>query len=247
MCLSVFEDFLSSLFFTVATQVIPRLPFLIKVFSWERAIIIMAFAHISTFALLFSSGLAVPSPISPRATCPGEAYPEGAISPFRLNPIAKSEPDTAFGAVTTGVVTPNDFCTIVNLKIPDYIDGEPTLLKICTLSLSLPDASQAAPHRVEFSGPGHFTFTGYLTGFGADDTTTYNNQPVPGPSPPFPPDEIVPGNSYVIADLPCGILPGSGGQTVSGALCSEDTSLKWEQTSSSGDGSCPLGFFVVVS
>ncbi|KAF2107828.1 ubiquitin 3 binding protein But2 C-terminal domain-containing protein [Lophiotrema nucula] len=196
---------------------------------------------------LLTTALAAPSFISPRDSCPGDPYPAGAISPNSLVPIAKSNPDHAYGIVTTGVVTPDDFCTIVDLLIPDYIDGESTLLKTCTLSLSLPSSSQASPHTVEFSGPGHFTFTGYLTGFGADESTTYNKQPVLGPSPPFPPSVIVPGSSYVIATLPCGILPGSGGQTVAGALCSKDTSLKWEQTGPGGDGGCPLGFFVVVT
>ncbi|PSN65216.1 hypothetical protein BS50DRAFT_53544 [Corynespora cassiicola Philippines] len=199
------------------------------------------------FTTLVSTAFALPSLI-PRDECPaGSDYPAGAISPFLLTPISKANPDKAYGGVSVGVVTPNDLCTIVNLKIPDQINGELTVLKTCTLSVSLPTVEQAKPHTLEFSGPGHFTFTGYLTGFGSDDTTTYNKQPVPGPSPPSPPPVIVPGSSYVIAQLPCGILPGSGGQTVSGALCSTDTSLKWEQTDSEGSGGCPLGFFVVVS
>ncbi|KAF2464572.1 uncharacterized protein BDR25DRAFT_337400 [Lindgomyces ingoldianus] len=190
----------------------------------------------------------IPSSHASRSSCPaGSDFPPGTISPYMLVPISKSEPNKAFGGVSTGIVTPNDKCTIVDLKVPDYVDGEPTLLKTCTLSFAFPTAEQAAPHTVGFSGPGHFTFTGYLTGFGADDSTTYNNQPILGPSPPFPPPVIVPGSTYTIATLPCGILPGSGGQTVSGALCSSDTSLQWFQAGPDGDGSCPLGFFVVVS
>jgi hypothetical protein len=187
--------------------------------------------------------------LNSRVTCPaGSEYPTGpgTISPYGLVPISESSPDTAYGYVPIGVVTPGDRCTIVDLLIPDEINGELTLPMTCTLSFSLPTPDQAAPKEVTFSGPGHFTFTGYLTGFGGDDTTTYNNQPVPGPSPPSPPPVMVPGNTYTIADLPCLILPGSGGQTVSGALCSDDTELQWEQTTADGEGGCPVGFFVVV-
>ncbi|KAF2678800.1 hypothetical protein K458DRAFT_394447 [Lentithecium fluviatile CBS 122367] len=202
----------------------------------------------TTFSLLLGTALAFPPQLASRANCPAEStYPPGAISPYLLTKISQSEPDKAFGGVPVGIVTPGDICTIVNLKIPDYIDGQPTLLKTCTLSFSLPTQSQATPHTVSFSGPGHFSFFGYLTGFGSDASTTWNKQPVPGPSPPFPPDVIVPGKSYVIAELPCGILPGSGGQTVAGRLCSDDSSVEWEQTGASGDGGCPVGFFVVVT
>ncbi|KAH7128740.1 ubiquitin 3 binding protein But2 C-terminal domain-containing protein [Dendryphion nanum] len=203
---------------------------------------------VATLASLSCIVLAAPSQISKRNSCPsGSTFAIGAISPFLLTPISKAQPDKAFGGVSTGVTTPNDLCTIVNLEIPDFIDGESTLLKTCTLSFAFPTSQQAAPHTLESSGPGHFTFTGYLTGFGSDDKTTYNRQPLLGPSPPFPPESMVPGNTYTIATLPCGILPGTGGQTVAGALCSRDTSLKWSQTGPSGNGGCPVGFFVVVS
>jgi hypothetical protein len=133
----------------------------------------------------------------------------------------------------------------VLLSIFQTDKGEPTLTKTCNLILDLPETSC---HPINFSGPGHFTFTGYLTGFGATKDTTYNNQPVPGPSPPFPPSVITPGNSYVIAQLPCLIPTGLGPQTVSGALCSDDTTLEYYQTGPKGDkGQCPLGFFVVIT
>ncbi|KAF2247379.1 hypothetical protein BU26DRAFT_520560 [Trematosphaeria pertusa] len=197
---------------------------------------------------LLTTALALPSYPTPRASCPaGSAFPSDAISPYLLVPISQSEPDKAFGSSALGTVTPGDLCTIVDLKIPDTFHGSPTLLATCTLSFAIPSPEQAAPHKLSFAGPGHFSFFGYLTGFGADESTTWNMQPVPGPSPPFPPDVMVPGNTYTIATLPCGILPGSGGQTVSGRLCSEDSAIEWEQTGVSGDGGCPVGFFVVVS
>jgi len=196
---------------------------------------------------LLSSSYTFASPLQDRAACPsGSVFAPGAISPYALIPISKTQPDKAFGSVSTGVVTPNDKCTIVNLKIPDYIDGSPTLLKICTLSFAFPTSAQASPHEVSASGPGHYTFTGYLTGSGANGETTYNKQPTPGPSPPFPPAVMLPGHTYTIADLPCGILPGSGGQTVAGALCSSDSGVSWEQTGPVVNGGCPVGFFVVV-
>jgi hypothetical protein len=204
----------------------------------------MKTAIISLFA---ATALAAPSQLDTRGSCPANSvYPANAISTYGLVPISKSNPDKKYGFVSKGVVTPNDLCTIVDLKIPDSINGELTLLKTCTLSFAFPTPEQAAPHEVSFSGPGHFTFSGYLTGFGGDESTSYNNQPIIGPSPPFPPPVMVPGNTYTIADLPCGILPGSGGQTVSGALCSKDTSVTWEQTKADGSGGCPVGFFVVV-
>lgn len=188
---------------------------------------------------LLSTALALPSALSTHGECPAEPYPAGAIDPYLLVKISQSQPDKAFGGVTNGIVTPKDVCTIVDLSIPDEINGEPTLTKTCTLSFSLPAA-------VKFSGPGHFDFFGYLTGFGADESTTWNKQPVPGPSPPNPPAVMTPGHSYVIADLPCLIPPLLGPQTVSGRLCSDDSSVEWAQTSPSGDGGCPVGFFVVV-
>jgi hypothetical protein len=96
-----------------------------------------------------------------------------------------------------------------------------------------------------FDGPGHFNFTGYAVGSGAQPgVTTYANQPAPGPSPPTPPPVMTPGHSYIINSAPCGIpaqLPGP--VTVSGSLCSSDTALVFEQSTDL----CPLGFFVVLS
>jgi len=71
----------------------------------------------------------------------------------------------------------------------------------------------------------------------------FNTQPPPGPSPPQPPAVLEPGNAYIINRGPCGIEPGSKGMTVSGMLCSKDTTLLFQQT----DAKCPLGFFVEIS
>jgi hypothetical protein len=159
--------------------------------------------------------------------------------------MVKSAPDTSYGFLSVGLVTPKAKCTIVDLKSPDNLDGQLTVVKLCTLFFAFPTAEQAVPKKLSFSGLGHFFFKGYLTGFGADEKTTYNRQPVVGSSLLFPPVVMVPGNTYTIAELPCLILPASGGQTVSGALCRDDSASQWEQTSN-GEGGCPVGFFVVV-
>ena len=85
-------------------------------------------------------------------------------------------PDQHFPPSLSPKITPNDLCFITNLELPPSAAG-----KTCTLKLLLPTQQQA--HQwYQFSGPGHFNFTGYATGVGADDTTTYNHQPAPGPS-----------------------------------------------------------------
>lgn len=90
--------------------------------------------------------------------------------------ISAKRPDQHFPPSLSPKVTPNDLCFITNLELPPSAAG-----KTCTLKFLLPTQQQA--HQwYHFSGPGHFNFTGYATGVGADDTTTFNHQPAPGPS-----------------------------------------------------------------
>ncbi|OAL53065.1 hypothetical protein IQ07DRAFT_468409, partial [Pyrenochaeta sp. DS3sAY3a] len=178
----------------------------------------------------------------PSKKCPPNPFqptghlPPGSISTSLLVPISASHPTKAYPASDWATVTPNDTCTIFNLEL----DSAAVQGKICSLVFDFP----ATPGLVAFSGPGTFTFTGYDINAGAvAGVTTYNNQPRAGPSPPFPPPRMVPGNSYVVNSAPCGIPPGIGKVTVSGALCSVDTVLRFRQS----DLGCPLGFFVVLS
>jgi hypothetical protein len=216
-----------------------------KIFTLVSALMATAFAAPATLA---------PSDITLRtlsvlknfAKCPANrAQPDGklpkgnSISTSALVPISAKNCDKAYPATEWATVTPKDKCTIFNLEL----DSDATQGKICNLVFDFPSLIQA-PGLFVFDGPGHFTFTGYDINAGAEaGVTTYNHQPRPGPSPPNPPPVIKPGNSYIINGAPCGIPPGIGKVTVSGALCSDDTTLTFKQS----DLLCPLGFYVVLT
>lgn len=67
--------------------------------------------------------------------------------------------------------------TIFNLYVPESAAG-----KTCTLKFFFPSQNQLRTSSYTYKGPGHFTFTGYAFGSGADADTTWNNQPPAGPS-----------------------------------------------------------------
>lgn len=211
------------------------------------------------FSVLLSSALAAPaSPAQPASleprtfrlwkaltTCPANAVqtdgklPKNSISTSALVPISAKNPDTTYPSSDWATVTPNDKCTIFNLEL----DSNAVQGKICNLIFDFPNVLQA-PGLFIFNGSGKFTFTGYDINAGAvPGETTYNKQPRPGPSPPSPPATLTPGNSYVVNGAPCGIPPGIGKVTVSGSLCSEDSTLMYKQS----DVICPLGFYVVLT
>ena len=178
-------------------------------------------------------------PLEERDQCPpGGTLPPGYIAPSMMVRISQNSPDEEFGSTQTPLITPNDFCTIFNLEIPS--SGYDST---CTLVFLFPDHDETqSPY--SYDGPGHFTFTGYSQFFGATDQTTYNNQPPPGPSPPFPPAVMAPGNAYVINSAPCLMPPGVESMEVSGKLCSADTSLSYLQDANNG---CPIGFYVILN
>jgi hypothetical protein len=192
-----------------------------------------------------------PSPAG--GTCPanplqldGKLLPGKATVPTSLQvPMSKNKPDKAFPASEWAVITPNDFCTVFNL----VLDAEDTVGKLCNLVFDLPQAGQGpAPYAYRYSGPGHFTFTGYDLDVGAvPGNTTYNNPPRAGPNPPNPPAVLAPGNSYVIHSAPCPPIvqafPGKPEITVSGSLCSTDSTLIFKM----GEGQCPVGFYVLLT
>lgn len=179
------------------------------------------------------------------ANCPAnEAQPDGKlpkgfISTSALVPISSRNPNTAYPNSDWAKVTPGDYCTIFNL----VLDSDATQGKVCNLVFDLPDYFQA-PGDFVFLGSGKFTFTGYDINAGAvPGETTYAKQPRPGPSPPNPPSVMKPGNSYIINSAPCGIPPGIGPVTVSGSLCSKDTTFWFKQSQTT----CPIGFYVVLT
>lgn len=201
--------------------------------------------NLAILSALLPAVAAVPTlPLISNLICPKNGViPSGSISPSLLVPISQQNPDKAYGGSPQAQVTPGDVCTIFNLDLPDTFNGKPTENQICNLVFEFPNQFQAPRGHLSFSGPGHFTFTGYAIGVGATAQSTWNDQPAPGPSPPNPPKVMVPGNSYVINSAPCGIPPGAGKVTVSGALCSEDSSLSFYQS----NFICPIGFYVVIS
>jgi hypothetical protein len=177
--------------------------------------------------------------------CPANAaqpkgkLPKGAIN-SELVQISAKKPNKAFSVSEWAKITPKDFCTIFSLDLP----AKAAAGKVCNLVFDFPSFHQA-PGLFTFHGPGHFIFTGYAIGVGAvPGVTTYNNQPAPGPNPPSPPPVMKPGNSYIINSAPCGFPPEvTGSVTVSGSLCSKDTTLIFKQS----DKICPLGFYVIFT
>lgn len=170
---------------------------------------------------------------------PDGKLPKGSISTSALVPISSKNPNTAYPNSEWAKITPGDFCTIFNL----VLDSDATQGKVCNLVFDLPDFLQA-PADFVFLGSGKFTFTGYDINAGAvAGETTYAKQPRAGPSPPNPPPVMKPGNSYVINSSPCGIPGGIGSVTVSGSLCSKDTTFLFRQSNTI----CPVGFYVILT
>jgi hypothetical protein len=170
---------------------------------------------------------------------PDGKLPDGSISTSLLVPISSKNPNKAYPATEWATVTPNDICTVFNLEL----DSNAVQGKICNLVFDFPSFTQA-PGMFAFIGSGHFMFTGYDINAGAvAGETTYSHQPRPGPSPPNPPATMKPGNSYIINAAPCGMPPNIGKVTVSGSLCSKDSTLMFKQS----DYNCPLGFYVVLT
>jgi hypothetical protein len=170
-------------------------------------------------------------------SCPGGTLPPGYLAPTLMVPVSARAPNASFGSTDSPIITPNDFCTIFNLEVPSSAVGQN-----CTLEFLFPHQQDASTAYV-YSGPGHFTFTGYAFGSGATLNTTYAQQPPAGPSPPSPPSVLSPGNAYVINDGSCGIQAGMDSLEVSGMLCSTDTTLSYSQSWEA----CPIGFFVAIS
>lgn len=192
---------------------------------------------------VLSALLAVATAAPGYNSCPKNGLlPPGAISPSKIVPISKKNPDKVYGCTTDAQITKGDMCTIFNLDLPDTFNGQPTQNMTCDLIFDFPTAKQSPKSHLSFSGPGHFSFTGYAIGAGATEESTWNNQPAPGPSPPNPPKVMTPGNSYVINSAPCGIPPGAGKVTAAGVLCSDDTSLLFRQNTNV----CPMGFYVII-
>ena len=143
-----------------------------------------------SFAIVaFLTGLAAAYPgevLKTRALKPREGCAELTAGQFEfphyITQISKSQPDKAFGAQYNGVFTPNDVASIFSFDVPaSRADAN------CTLEFLFPIQSQLKTSSYSYTGDGSFFFTGYNPGSCPGPETTWNNQPAPGPFPPFPP------------------------------------------------------------
>lgn len=144
--------------------------------------------------------------------CPRDLTPGQFEFPHYITQISKNEPDKSFGPQYNGVFTPNDIASIFSFDVPaDRADAN------CTLEFIFPLKSQLKTSNFDYEGGGSFFFTGYNPGSCPGPQTTWNNQPAPGPFPPFPPIHMEPGNAYTIDVGPCFVGAGTcvAGMTVS--------------------------------
>jgi hypothetical protein len=163
--------------------------------------------------------------------CPADLTPGQYEFPHYITQISKSQPDKAFGPQYNGVFTPNDIASIFSFDIPaSRADAN------CTLEFLFPLKSQLTTSDFEIEGGGSFFFTGYNPGSCPGPETTYNNQPAPGPFPPFPAIHMEPGNAYTIDIGPCFV---SAGTCVAGQTYTNDTDFWFFQD----DGECPIGIY----
>ena len=202
-----------------------------------------------TLALLASTVLAYPGELlrkraltandyDKRTGCP-KTLPQGQFEfPHYITQISKSQPDKKFGVQYNGVFTPNDISSIFSFDVPAArADAN------CTLEFLFPTQDQLKSSSFEYSGGGSFFFTGYNPGSCPGPDTTYNNQPAPGPFPPFPPIHMEPGNAYTIDVGPCFV---GAGTCVAGLTSTNDTNFSFFQNDG-GDGGCPIGIYTEYS
>lgn len=124
--------------------------------------------------------------------------------PHYITQISKNNPDKAYGPQYFGRFTPNDVASIFSFDVPaSRADAN------CTLEFLFPKQEQLTTSSYSYSGGGSFFFTGYNPGSCPGPQTTWNNQPAPGPFPPFPPIHMEPGYAYTIDVGPCFVGAGT--------------------------------------
>lgn len=141
---------------------------------------------------------------SKRDGCPGYLTEGEYEFPHYITQISAANPDTAYGAQYDGVFTPNDVSSIFSFDIPASRSSYN-----CTLEFLFPDQADLKTSSYSYSGGGSFSFTGYNPGSCPGPETTYNNQPAPGPFPPFPAIHMEPGFAYVLDIGPCSVGAGT--------------------------------------
>jgi hypothetical protein len=205
--------------------------------------------QILTLALLATTTLAYPgevlrkraltaADIDKRTGCPRTLEAGQYEFPHYITQISKSQPDKSYGPQYNGVFTPNDVSSIFSFDIPASRTNAN-----CTLEFLFPSQSELTTSSYSYSGGGSFFFTGYNPGSCPGPQTTYNNQPAPGPFPPFPPVHMEPGNAYTIDIGPCFV---GAGTCVAGLTSTNDTNFSFFQDDGA-TGGCPIGIFTSYS
>lgn len=194
-------------------------------------------------ATLVSLAIAAPAGSTPRAeNCPAIAQiaptgqlPPGTLSPKYLVPVSQKQPDKVLPSGQFAIVTPHDKCTLTRFDIPASAQN-----KTCSLVLFLGGRAE------EEKGPGNIIFEGNLgVSFPVPGHTTWNNKPTF--SPPFTDAPVIKlGNAYRLGGGPCDYKPGQAFASVGGSICSNDTTL-WFEQSNGGHGKCPVGFYIIIS
>jgi hypothetical protein len=205
--------------------------------------------QILTLALLATTTLAYPgevlrkraltaADIDKRTGCPRTLEAGQYEFPHYITQISKSQPDKSYGPQYNGVFTPNDVSSIFSFDIPASRTNAN-----CTLEFLFPSQSELTTSSYSYSGGGSFFFTGYNPGSCPGPQTTYNNQPAPGPFPPFPPVHMEPGNAYTIDIGPCFV---GAGTCVAGLTSTNDTNFSFFQDDGA-TGGCPIGIYTAYS
>jgi len=141
---------------------------------------------------------------SKRDGCPAYLTENQFEFPHYITQVSKNNPDKAYGPSYNGQFTPNDIATIFSFDVPaSRSDAN------CTLEFLFPKQDQLKTLSFTYSGDGTFFFKGYNPGSCPNSTTTYNNQPAPGPFPDFPPIHMEPGFAYTIDVGPCFVGAGT--------------------------------------
>jgi hypothetical protein len=137
---------------------------------------------LATLATAYPGQILRKQALTPGDGCPRFLEPGQFEFPHYITQISKFQPDKSFGAQFNGVFTPNDIASIFSFDIPaSRADAN------CTLEFIFPAQNLLKTSSFNYNGGGSFFFTGYNPGSCPGPNTTWNNQPAPGPFPPFPP------------------------------------------------------------
>lgn len=194
------------------------------------------FYLLGTLCTLEGAAHANPTPQCPPIPqiAPSGQLPPGSLSPAFLLSVSQKQPDHAFPASQSALVTPHDKCTLTRFDIPASAQN-----KTCSLVLFLGTSGKE-------TGPGNIIFQGNLgVRYPVPGETTWRNQPPLGA--PFADAPVIRvGQAYRLGGGPCDYTPGMDFTSVGGSICSNDTTLAFTQ-SEGGCEKCPVGFHIIIS